>query len=294
MLVIGADLGGTGARAALAQDAHVITETRLEGVTDRVRAVELLVKELMAQTGLSKVDALAVGATGFAMLGAPLRHAATGFPARRVLLCSDMVSSYAGALGFESGAVVAAGTGAVALGFDGDGIWRRVDGWGHLLGDLGGGSWIGRTALQAALRSADGRPSGSPALLAALRKHFGSPTDLVASLNARDDRAGMMASFVPSVVEADDEVARAILAQAGALLAETALAALVGKRVVATTGNLFRVTPVREAFEAALEGQAELVRAKGSSMDGAVLLAAAAIKDELPPGLPCEQFTAPT
>jgi N-acetylglucosamine kinase-like BadF-type ATPase len=292
MLVIGADLGGTGARAALAENGHVIAETRLEGVTDRVRAVQLLVKELMTQTGLSKVDALAVGATGFAMLGATLRHAATGFPARHVLLCSDMVSSYAGALGLESGAVVAAGTGAVALGFDGDGIWRRVDGWGHLLGDLGGGSWIGRMALQAALRAADGRTGGSPALLSALCKHFGSPEELVAALNARDDRAGMMAGFVPLVVEAGDETSRAILAQAGGHLAETALAALVGKRLVSTTGNLFQVDPVRAAFDAALGAEVETVRAKGSSVEGALLLAHAAIKDGLPAGIPCEQFTA--
>jgi N-acetylglucosamine kinase-like BadF-type ATPase len=180
----------------------------------------------------------------------------------------------------------------VALGFDGEGIWKRVDGWGHLLGDLGGGSWIGRMALQAALRAADGRPEGSPALLTALRRHFGEPTELVAMLQARDDRAGMMASFVPFVVEADDDTARAILAQAGAHLAETAHAALVGKRIVSTTGNLFQVNPVRKAFEGALGPEVELVPPKGSSVEGAMLLAHAAIKDELPAGIPCERFTA--
>jgi N-acetylglucosamine kinase-like BadF-type ATPase len=240
---------------------------------------------------LSKVDAIGIGATGFAMRGAPLRAIAPTLPAREVLLCSDMVSSYAGAVGLESGAVVAAGTGAVALGYDGEARWHRVDGWGHLLGDLGAGSWIGRRALQAALRAADGRPGGSPALLAMLRKHFGEPAELVAALTAREDRAGMMASFVPLVEEAGDEIARQILTQAGRHLAETASAALIGRRAMATTGNLFQVATVREAFETALAGDITLLPTKGSSVDGALLLARSALTDELPAGMPCEQFT---
>jgi N-acetylglucosamine kinase-like BadF-type ATPase len=292
MLVIGADLGGTGARAALSQDAQIITQTRLEGVTDRVRAIERLVAELMAHVGVSKVDAIAVGATGFAMLGAPLRAVAPSLPAGQVLLCSDMVSSYAGALGFEAGAVIAAGTGAVALGSDGNGVWQRVDGWGYLLGDLGGGSWIGRMALQAALRADDGRPGGSPTLLAALRRHFGEPAELVASLAKREDRQGMMAGFVPFVVEADDEISREILAQAGAHLAETALAALMGGRALAATGNLFQVEAVSTAFEKGLGDGADLREPRGSSVDGALLLGTAALKGGLPTGIPCERFTA--
>ena len=281
MLVIGADLGGTGARAALALDGQVIAETSVDGVTDRVAAVEGLVRELLARTQRARVDAVAVGATGYFMRGQALREQVPPmmfrtFGARTVLLCSDMLSSYAGALGLSPGAVIAAGTGAVALGSDLHGTWSRVDGWGYLVGDCGGGGWIGRTALQAALRAADGRPGGSAALLSALRKHFGDETKLVAELAEREDRAGMMAGFVPHVEKAGDEISQGILAQAGAHLAETARSAIVTEPVIATTGNLFRVRAVRESFRANLPPEIDVRRPNGSGVDGALLLAVAA------------------
>lgn len=302
MLVIGADLGGTGARAALAQDGHIIAQTSLEGVADRVQAVQAVVRELLARTQQSKVDAVAIGATGYFMRGKALREQVPPMMfkthgARTVLMCSDMLSAYAGALGLEAGAVIAAGTGAVALGSDLRGTWSRVDGWGYLVGDFGGGSWIGRTALQAALRCADGRPGGSELLLAALRDHFGEPTEMVADLALREDRAGAMAGFVPFVERAapDDEIARGILSDAGAHLAETALAALVpgSARVIAMTGNLFRVNAVRSSFAKAVGERAELRKAAGSGVDGALALAAAAIEGTLPLNAPCELFTSP-
>jgi N-acetylglucosamine kinase-like BadF-type ATPase len=297
MLVIGADLGGTGARAALALDGHVIAETSVEGITDRVATVESLVRELLMRTQRSKVDAVAVGATGYFMRGQALREQVPPmmfqvFGAQTVLLCSDMLSGYAGALGLNPGVVIAAGTGAVALGSDLQGTWSRVDGWGYLVGDCGGGSWIGRTALQAALRAADGRPDGSAALLAALREHFGEPEKMVAQLAEREDRAGMMAGFVPLVEKAGDPVSQRILAQAGAHLAETARSAIVTEPVVATTGNLFRVRAVRESFRANMPAQIDVRRALGSGVDGALLLAAAASNGTLPPNAPCERFTA--
>ncbi len=295
MLVIGADLGGTGGRAALALDGQVIASTSIEGVTDRVATVESLVRELLGRTGRTRVDAVAVGATGYFMRGQALREQVPpmmflNFGVKTVLLCSDMLSSYAGALGLKPGAVIAAGTGAVALGSDLQGTWSRVDGWGYLVGDLGSGSWIGRTALTAALRAADGRPGGSAALLSALRKHFdATPEQLVAQLAQREDRAAMMAGFVPHVEKAGDPVSQEILAQAGAHLAETARAAIVSEPVVATTGNLFRVRAVRESFRANLPPEIDIRQPLGSGVDGALLLAEAAI----PLNAPCERFTAP-
>jgi N-acetylglucosamine kinase-like BadF-type ATPase len=53
----------------------------------------------------------------------------------------DGVTSYLGAIGFEPGAVGAAGTGVIALAEDRDGNFARSDGWGYILGDDGGG-WL--------------------------------------------------------------------------------------------------------------------------------------------------------
>jgi N-acetylglucosamine kinase-like BadF-type ATPase len=60
--------------------------------------------------------------------------------------------------------VIVAGTGAIALAAS-DAGWARADGWGPMLGDDGGGYWIGRRALALALREHDGRaaPRGDAA-----------------------------------------------------------------------------------------------------------------------------------
>jgi N-acetylglucosamine kinase-like BadF-type ATPase len=61
--------------------------------------------------------------------------------AGRVVVTNDAVTSYLGAIGFEPGAVVAAGTGVIALAGDRDGNFARSDGWGYILGADGGG-WL--------------------------------------------------------------------------------------------------------------------------------------------------------
>jgi N-acetylglucosamine kinase-like BadF-type ATPase len=289
MLVIGVDVGGTGARGALAEGDDIVATADLAGITDRADAVISLVRELLSRADLSEVDAVAMGSTGFQMLGAALLdRIPPEMPSKEVVLCSDMLTSYAGALGLEPGAVVAAGTGAVALGSDMSGTWLRVDGWGYLLGDHGGGSWIGRRGMQAALRAADGRPGGSQALLEKVMERFGDPTKLVAELTERPDRTGIMASFVPAVMEAGDPVSHAILTEAGGHLADTALAALPegAPRVVATTGNLFQLGgALWEAFTNKLD-DVELRAAKGSGVDGALALAKAAVSGKLPQNAP--------
>jgi N-acetylglucosamine kinase-like BadF-type ATPase len=292
VLVIGVDVGGTGARAAIAGEQGVLARAELSGVTDKVSAVIAVVADVMARAGLSEVDevdAVAVGAAGFQLTGARLREGVPPkMPSREVLLCSDMLTSYIGALGLSDGAVIAAGTGAVALGTDMAGTWERVDGWGYLLGDHGGGSWIGRHAMHAALRAADGRPGGSPLLLKLLDR---DPAELVAELTERPDRAGLMASFVPAVARAAEEgdsIAVNLLRTAGDHLADTALSALPirARRVVATTGNLFKLGgPLWQRFTARLK-HIELQEAQGTGLDGALTLAKAVLTNELPENAP--------
>ncbi|TVL93278.1 N-acetylglucosamine kinase [Streptomyces sp. SAJ15] len=189
--------------------------------------------------GPPRLTAVCVGAAGMAGLGDDLRALlpdalARAFGVRRIALASDAVTAYAGALGQRTGAVVAAGTGLVALGAtaareDGRaGGWRRADGWGHLLGDCGGGAWIGRAGLEAAMRAHDGREGGSPALLGRLEAVFGPAEELPGKLYPRPDRPAVLASFAPEVgrcASAGDPIATAILRQAAGHIAEAARAA---------------------------------------------------------------------
>ena len=188
--VLGVDSGGSGLRVALGPlDAGrpAFTTVCAEPVrtgADGIDAGHLLeqllpaVRRLLEQAGTgAAVGAVAIGAAGMATLGDQLRARLPGALAdalgvRRLALAADAVTAYAGALGQRPGAVVAGGTGMIALGTDLT-TWRRADGWGHLLGDSGGGAWIGRAGLDAAMRAHDGRRGGSPALLERAEAVFG-------------------------------------------------------------------------------------------------------------------------
>ena len=50
-----------------------------------------------------------------------------------------------------------AGTGSIVYGRNASGLAARAGGWGHMIGDEGSGYWIGREALAAVVRAADGR-----------------------------------------------------------------------------------------------------------------------------------------
>ncbi|MET8681875.1 BadF/BadG/BcrA/BcrD ATPase family protein [Streptomyces sp. NPDC004647] len=169
------------------------------------------------------------------------------------------------------------------------GSWRRADGWGHLLGDCGGGAWIGRAGLEAALRAYDGRSGGSAPLLAGLEAAFGPAAGLPGLLYPRTDRPAVLASFAPEVgrCAGDDPVSAGILRDAARSIAE-AMAAVCprsGGSELALTGGLFRMgepllAPLRDELSRQLP-YARRVTAAGDPLDGALCIAAALATDRL-------------
>ncbi|MFD5692778.1 N-acetylglucosamine kinase [Streptomyces rubiginosohelvolus] len=248
-----------------------------------------------------EVAAVAIGAAGMATLGERLRAELPGALAdalgvRRVALAADAVTAYAGAVGQRPGAVVAGGTGMIALGTDLK-EWHRADGWGHLLGDSGGGAWIGRAGLDAAMRAHDGRRGGSDALLDRLRAVFGPAEALPGLLYPRSDRPAVLASFAPEVAACAgaDPVAAGILRQAAGHIAEAAAAVCPaptepdgeggGAGEVALTGGLFRmgeplIAPLREELARLLPG-ARMTTATGDPLTGALRIARALAAGDL-------------
>ncbi|MEU6913957.1 N-acetylglucosamine kinase [Streptomyces olindensis] len=245
-----------------------------------------LVRALTAEAGPVPLTAAVVGAAGLASLGDALRAELPGalsreLGVRRVALAADAVTAYVGALGPRPGAVVAGGTGLIAIGTDLTG-WRRADGWGHLLGDCGGGAWIGRAGLEAALRAHDGREGGSARLLACAEEVFGPVTGLPGALYPRPDRPAVLASFAPRVAECAqrDPVAAGILRAAARHLADSAAAVCptAGEPRVAVTGGLFKLGdpllgPLDEELTQRLPG-VRRVPAEGDPLGGAVRMAA--------------------
>ncbi|MFD0273909.1 N-acetylglucosamine kinase [Kitasatospora sp. NPDC127111] len=304
--MVGIDVGGTGVRLALApaEQCDDLRAARTRELPAPARIVAsghdadaLLGRLLPALEALAadlppgaRVAAVAVGATGMALLGRDLAAKlpgplvrATG--ARRLVLAGDAIAAHVGALGARAGVTVAGGTGLVAIGYSPDAGWRRADGWGQLLGDCGSGGWIGRAGLEAALRAYDGRAGGSPALLDLAERRYGPVTGLPAALQPRPDRAGLLAAFAPDVAEAAGagcRVAGAIVRRAGEEIAVTATAAataagLTGPRL-ALTGGLFNLPSLRSATEAALSARlpaARLHHPDGPPLLGSLRLAAA-------------------
>ncbi|WP_053712366.1 N-acetylglucosamine kinase [Streptomyces sp. NRRL B-3648] len=290
------DSGGSGLRVAVGvpgREPPARRETR-EPVRTGARGIDPahlmdqlvpVARALAAEAGVGELGTAAVGAAGFASLGDALRAELPGALARElgvraVALAADAVTAYAGALGPRPGAVLAAGTGLIALGTDLTG-WRRADGWGHLLGDCGSGAWIGRAGLEAALRAHDGRDGGSAPLLACAEEQFGPVRGLPGLLYPRTDRAAVLASFAPRVAgcAARDPVAAGILRTAARHLADSAAAVCPadGSPEVAFTGGLFKMgdpllVPLGEELARRLP-HARHVPAEGDPLHGSVRIA---------------------
>lgn len=308
--VLAVDSGGSGLRTALADASDPARTDSVEssepvrtgdGGIDAEHLLDQMLpmaRTLLDRAGGGTVSAVAIGAAGMATLGGRLRAElpaalAESLGVRRLALAADAVTAYAGALGQRPGAVVAAGTGMIAMGTDLS-AWHRADGWGHLLGDCGGGAWIGRAGLEAALRAHDGRRGGSAALLARMESVFGPAQELPGMLYPRPDRPAVLASFAPEVgrcAAEGDAVSVAILAGAARHIAEAAAAvcpsaaSAPGGCEVALTGGLFKMgDPLLVPLRSELAGQlphARPVSPAGDPLTGALLLAAALATDSL-------------
>ena len=232
--ILALDLGKTGCRAALwigaarseAEGAGAPGLAAPGGVAAAERAVLAVAGPLLRAAGVRRLGWACIGAAG--ALSDPAAAAqlaellANALPADGAAVASDAVTSHAGALGGGEGVVLAVGTGSVALALS-HGAMRRADGWGPLLGDEGGGGWVGLHGLCAALRAVDGRGPGT-ALRPAAERMFGPPAGWTAAV----DGASAAARFAPEVARAaaaGDGAAGAILHDAAGHLAATARAA---------------------------------------------------------------------
>ena len=140
--------------------------------------------------------------------------AVSGEGVESLLLAHDSIAGYLAALGHRLGAVSAVGTGVVTLGVGPMGF-ARVDGWGNIIGDAGSGFWIGRAALDAAMRAFDGRGQQT-LLLELMKKEFPDIPNAYLALQSDPGRVARIASFSRETIELskDDPVAKRIVDEA--------------------------------------------------------------------------------
>lgn len=208
-------------------------------------------------------------------------------PRARIRVASDARTAHLGAFRGEPGALLIAGTGAVALAVDSAGRAHVAGGLGPVLGDEGSGGWIGREGCLAAARSIDGR-GPSTGLAERCERTFGvAATQLGALVAASPSPAGLFGRFASDVLAAwleGDEQAGRIAEHAAAHLAAAAIAVLrrldAQSRRLAVVGGL----SAHPAFTAAVTSrvaaavpEAACVPARGDALDGAALLASGAV-----------------
>jgi N-acetylglucosamine kinase-like BadF-type ATPase len=261
--VLGIDVGGTKTVCLLGDD-HGRTVASARGPGANLQAVgelelEKVLHGVMEQTVAPRSATPAVICLGIAGVDRPEDAAVVaaimsriGYQAR-ILVVNDALIALQAGVGSEPGIVIVAGTGSIAYGCDRHGTAARAGGWGYVLGDEGSGYWIGRLALRAIVREADGRGPATT-LTARLLKHFAAerPAELLHTVYHRDVRPAVVAALATHVQGASDEgdqVATAILARGADELVAAAVSVATQLRLIdqeftcVLSGGLFKAVP---------------------------------------------------
>jgi N-acetylglucosamine kinase-like BadF-type ATPase len=286
-VLIGVDVGGSKTAAAL--DAGEGAVHRAAGPGAAVRPGKALasalviaevVRQALGQSGRLHADVLVVGAAG---AGRTLERSALRDALRseavadEVHITTDIEIALEAAFGEAAGIVVSAGTGSIAVGRDRHGKIDRIGGYGWQMGDEGSGYAIGRAALGAVGRAADGR-SPDTALHACVMDRTGSRDfdQLIRwAASAGPAEVAALAPHVLGVAADGDRVAQGIadyaareLSQLAITLAER-LSAEPPIAVAVTGGLLGGETPLRRAVLAKL-GEAPHLRPAEEPVDAAL------------------------
>jgi N-acetylglucosamine kinase-like BadF-type ATPase len=300
---LGIDGGGTRTRAVIVDAEGAVlglghagsANYHTVGITQATQAVA---EAVGAARAAAHVSGLAAGAfLGLTGVKTAADHLAFREPLAQLRLVRtpeclgldhDLRIALAGGRGVEPGLVVVAGTGAAAYGRDALGATAQAGGWGWLLDDQGGGTWLGLQGLRALVEAEDGRGAHTklePALFAELG--VTSVREAMVWAMRPDTARFQLAALAPVVLQvaADgDAVARALVAEGARQLGRAAKALVAvldfaeGPVPVVPAGGLlgnpFYLGALRESLATAVP-RAELVPDPAPPIAGAARLAAA-------------------
>jgi N-acetylglucosamine kinase-like BadF-type ATPase len=226
----GIDSGGTRARLALVQeDGRVIgyaegksccfTDQGMDGARE---ALQTIWQEAWLSTGTSVQPATALFlGLGSILAGADARincelAVSLGLASESAIQAqNDAWNAMVGGLCGRAGVLLIAGTGSACLGRNAAGEVWRAGGWGYKLDDRGSAFALGRAAMIAATRDADGR--GAPTSLTKMvidALHLSSMEEIFRRLHHEGGSRHDIAAFAPQVIQAaqsGDAVALAIV-----------------------------------------------------------------------------------
>lgn len=265
---IGIDGGGSNLRVVVTDAAlKVVAEQRGEtvnpSVVGRQESASRIQQAMRACLDAGGLDTSDIAGVGLGIAGASAEYAALWLrdmvwavlPGVHIAPSSDIEIALVGAHGARQGVLVLAGTGSVALAIDRTGKTARAGGWGYLLGDEGGGHWLGMEALRAVMRASDGR--GMQTQLSSRVLDVLDLTDVQAitlwlyrAEAPRTREVAQLAPLVCEVADAGDTVAQSIVNQAAdelALLCRAVIdrVGLENPPIAFAGGLLTESTPVR-------------------------------------------------
>jgi N-acetylglucosamine kinase-like BadF-type ATPase len=262
-LYLGVDGGGTQVRAVLVDGAGRErgrgqaggANPQAAGREPAVANIRLAVARAVRQAGAELP--IAAATFGIAGMDRPADHAMLLPHLRDLAGCVVLVNDAElalEALPGRCGICLIAGTGSIALGRDATGGQARAGGWGHLVGDEGSGYDIGRRALQAVLRAADGRGPQTRLQETILRAwDLENPPALMGRIYPESGvvevaQMADVARLVFAQAAAGDAVARRIVRAAAGELAAAVLAvaarlSFAGDLPLALTGGVLRSQP---------------------------------------------------
>jgi glucosamine kinase len=271
-LVVGIDGGGTKTRAILADergeriaeavgDASAVRPGEAERSAGVIAGVVRDVMEEADRAG-SRPRVLCVGVAGVgreserqALYDALVAQEVS----EEVVVESDFLIALEDAFGEGPGVLLIAGTGSSAFGRSPAGARARCGGWGPVIGDEGGGAWIGRRALSVVAAASDGREPETALTGAVLTAtECNEAAELIRwAADAAPAKLGTLAPVVIAVAEGGDLRANAIVSMAVEELAlhvrALARQLFVDERAsvpVALTGGLLKKgAPLRKRLE---------------------------------------------
>ena len=201
--------------------------------------------------------------------------AAFELESKQLLISSDAKPSVYGALFGKANICIALGTGAVAMKLAADGSEQLFGGWGFLIGDHGGAACLGKVAVQHLINQIDLYGQAKSQLAHAVSKQIGNNRPLILSwLNKAT--AYDFGQLAPLVTKLQTKCPEAKLAfEQHIASVEQLILTAQGQTDLPITviGGLASVTTSH------LNGQIKnkIVPAQGTSLDGALVLALAAL-----------------
>ncbi len=298
--IIGINAGGTRTVCLLADsDGRVLREWRGAGAnlqSEGEAGVERVLHEAIEVVAdhSRSIEAVCVGMAGvdreedLAAVRAVLERVVSEWPQRakqarhatpHLVIVNDALIALEAGAPATPGSVLIAGTGSIAYGRDASGRAARAGGWGYVLGDEGSGYWLGRQALRAVVKSADGR--GPQTMLAArVLSHYGfsKPTELVRQMSGHGAKPAEIARLAPIVgaaADAGDQVAQHLVAVAAAELASAAESVV--RRLGLDSSPLLMTGGVLTGFERLRGLVVSEIRARMPGVEPALLRAEPAI-----------------